>query len=880
MGADRLSPALARMAAVALRAAPRAFRAEYGADITAALTTLLADERARRGTLPMLMLWGRGLADAIRTAARERRAARWATPLWPFGDLGADIRAALRSSWRSPGISLTIVLTLVFGIGLAAAIFAFADGYLFRPLPYADPDQLYLVRAPDARGEFLRAAEADALRASPVGRFGFVDGERSSPLSSGRQVRIGDRTVPLRFSGIGEGFGTVTGVKLMLGRHFTAEEHRGIEPVPVWLTHRTWLREFGGDRDVLGRRYSVEGDGRRVEVEIVGVTDPAVTTFDANFGRSNTLPDGFAPARPRQPDSGRVVTLATPVVRLPPGTSPAQAEAEIGAALQHISPARAGGVRFVRLDSLQDEHVKAGRPTAVLLMIGAALALALVTVNLVYLLLTRGAARAREIATRAALGASRWRISRLFLVESLLHGAAGVTGGLLLARWLTISLAANIPTRGTDAGTLALVTMAFDARVAAFAIVSGMIVAALGGIWPAWRAAGMPLVAAARTQSGAGPRLSARTSRAILASEVAISSVVLTGAVFAGIGIWRYLNQPIGRDMTDRFSVAFPVAGQTAATGVDWPAVRRGIADASGIRAVSGTFSTVREPVRIGDRELDPRAVFPIAIGPGGVEAMGLHLLAGRSPTPEDGLDTVALVDDRFARMGWPDGSPLGQRVHVGAATLEIIGVIAHPRFSLASDSPPVVVVPGVAPLERTSLTVWAPGLTETELTERIAAVLRTLAPGHRPNVAAHSFDRAFGDDVANVRFQRPIVIVLGAFAFLVAGVGLFGLVAYLVEQRTRDFGILVALGARPAHIWRDLLRQSLVPAAIGVLVGLGAASALAGVMRAGMFGWESSAPLSMSTVGAIMLVVATLAAAFPARRVIRTDPSVTLRAE
>jgi predicted permease len=880
MEADRLSRGLAGIAAVALRAAPRAFRAEYGPDIAAAFARMLADERGRRGTMPMLMLWGRGLLDAMRTAMRERRAARPDGRGRIFGDLGGDGRAALRSWRRAPGVSLTIVLTLVFGIGLAAAIFAFADGYLFRPLPYADPEQLYLVRAPDARGEFLRASEAEALRASPVGRFGFVDGERSSPLSFGRQVRLGDRTVLLRFSGIGEGFGTVTGVRLVLGRHFTAEEHRGLEPIPVWLTHRTWMREFGGDPEVIGRRYGVEGSGRRVEMEIVGVTDPAVTTFSTHFGRSNTLPDGFAPAPPRQPDSGRVVTLATPVVRLPPGTSREQAEAEIGAALQHVSPAPAGGVRFVRLDSLQDEHVKAGRPTAVLLMVGAMLALALVTVNLVYLLLTRGAARAREVATRAALGASRWRISRLFFIESLLHGAAGVTGGLLLARWLTISLSANIPTRGTDAGTLALVTMAFDARVAAFAIVAGFLVAALGGVWPAWRAARLPLVAAARTQSGAGPRLAARTSRAILVSEVAVSTVVLTGAVFAGLGIWRYLNQPIGRDMTDRFSVAFPVAAGQTAAAVDWPAVRRAIAESSGVRAVSGTFTTVREPVRVGDRELDSRTVYPMAIGPSGVAAMGLHVLAGRQPTPEDGVNAVALVDDRFARMAWPGASPLGQRVQVGAATLEVIGVVAHPRFSLASDSPPVLITSGADVLERRSMTVWAPELTEAELTERIAAVLQSLAPGYRPNVSAHSFDRTFGDDVANVRFQRPIVIVLGAFAFLVAGVGLFGLVAYLVEQRTRDFGIQLALGARPADIWRDLLGHSLAPAALGAVVGLVAAWALSGVMRAGMFGWESSAPVSMVTVGALMLIVATLAAAVPARRALRIDPAVTLRAE
>jgi predicted permease len=836
----------------------------------------------------MFRLWIRGLWDAVRTAGRERRSggSRWRVRL--FGGLGGDLRSAFSASRRAPGFSLTVILTLALGIGLAAAIFAFADGYLFRPLPYGNPEELYLVRAPDARGEFLRASEAEALRTSPVGHYGFVDGARSSPVGFAT-LRLDDRDVRVRFSGVGEGYGQVTRVALVIGRRFRMDEHRGVEPVPVWLSHRFWMREFGGDRDVLGRRFSLStaatagsAGGRQMQVEIVGVTDPAVTTFNPNFGAFNSLPDGFAPALPREPDSGRYVTLATPVVRLPPGVPRHRAEAEIAAALQTINPAKNGAPRMVRLDSLQDEHVKAGRPTAVLLLTGAGLALALVTVNLVHLLLTRGVGRAREIATRAALGATRWRLGRLFLVESLLHGVAGVTAGLLLRRWLTLSLAANIPTRGTDTGTLALVTMSFDARVMAFAIVAGLITALLGGAWPAWRASRLPLVAAARTQSGAGPRISARLSRAILASEVAVSTIVLTGAVFAGIGIWRYLNQPLGYDLTDRFSVSFPaMPGQVAGGAADWPAVRRAVAGVTGVRAASAVWEPVRGEVRVGDRLLDERTAYPIGIGPTDIEAMGLHLLTGRTPTPVEAanLAAVALVDARFARLAWPDASPLGKQVDVGGVAHAVIGVVQHPRFSLMRDTPPVLLVPAADGPDRKGMTVWAPGLTEAALTERLAAVLEAVAPGYQPNVSARSFDREFADDIANVRFQRPIVLVLGAFAFTVAGIGLFGLVAYLVEQRTRDFGIQLALGARPAVIWRDLARESLGPSAIGLTGGVAGALGLAGIMRAGMSGWESSMPLSIAVVSGLVFGVAVLAVVAPARRAVRIDPAITLRA-
>ena len=354
----------------------------------------------------------------------------------PWATCKATSAARGDPSGARPAFSLTVVLTLASGLGLTSAVFAFADGYLFRPIPFGDPQELYLVRAPDQRSEFLRASEAEALRASPVGRYGFVDGERSSPVGF-VMLELGGRQVPVLIGGIGEGFGEVTRVKLAFGRYFTPEDHRVRETVPVWLTHRFFVRELGGDPDILGRRYVARAGARAMTIEVVGVTDPSVTTFNTKFGANNQLAAGFAPALPMEPDSGRFVTLATPIVRLPPDVRRERAEAEIAAALQAIRPGPGGTLRRVRLDSLQQEHGKAGRTTARLLMIGAALAMALVLVNLVHLLLTRGVARSAEIATRAALGASRWRLTRLFLVESLMYGAVGVATGLVLARWLT-----------------------------------------------------------------------------------------------------------------------------------------------------------------------------------------------------------------------------------------------------------------------------------------------------------------------------------------------------------------------------------------------------------------------------------------------------------
>ncbi|HET9369423.1 MAG TPA: FtsX-like permease family protein, partial [Vicinamibacterales bacterium] len=240
----------------------------------------------------------------------------------------------------------------------------------------------------------------------------------------------------------------------------------------------------------------------------------------------------------------------------------------------------------------------------------------------------------------------------------------------------------------------------------------------------------------------------------------------------------------------------------------------------------------------------------------------------------------VAVVDQRFAARAWPSAAAVGARVQVGDVFHDVVGVVASPRYSLIRETPPVIFVPAPPVDERASVTVFAPRLSADDLQRRFDVVMSHAAPGLSANVREQTFERQFDDELANARFQEPIIVVLGLFAFTVAGVGLFGVIAYLVEQRTRDFGIRLALGARAGDIRRALLGESLWPAGIGLSLGLGAAWALQGVMRATMFGWESSGPLAAIAVGGLVIGVACLAVAGPARRVLRIDPSITLRSE
>jgi hypothetical protein len=291
----------------------------------------------------------------------------------------------------------------------------------------------------------------------------------------------------------------------------------------------------------------------------------------------------------------------------------------------------------------------------------------------------------------------------------------------------------------------------------------------------------------------------------------------------------------------------------------------------------------VRGTLRTADRELNRDAVVARTVGAELLEARGVDLLAGRLMTADEIASNApfVVVDEKFARYAWPDRDPIGLTLRAGDDPLRtVVGVVSHQRFRLSMEIPGFAFFPQPRSEERGTMIVWAPDLTTTELTRRVEGLLAGMAPDYRPIVREMSFDREFADELAEVRLQRPILIVLSLFVFVVAGVGLFGLVAYLIEQRTRDFGIRLALGADAGDIWRQVVWHGAVPAVAGIALGVASAWALQRIATASMFGWESSGPLAATAVSLSMLVVAVLAAVGPTRRVLRIDPTVALRSD
>ncbi len=761
-------------------------------------------------------------------------------------------------------------------LGLASAIFAFADGYLFRPLPFPGADRTYFVSEPNAAiAGMLRYTDTVALRRSTVAEFGFVEWSAGHRVT-GSEILIDGRPVAFFAYAVSPAFRRTLPITLIAGRDFTDQDHRDGDPVPAWISHRFWMREFGGDRGVIGRTYSISGRQPQ-RIVIVGILGPAVASFDLN----NRPPDAVVPAVP--PAIVRPNTLSYPLVRLPQGMPVEQGTALISSVLQQVAPASDGRPREVRLRSLTEIQLRGGKPTARVLFAGAMLVLLLATINLVQLLLTRGVARAGEVATRAALGAGRWRLTRLFLTESLMFGAAGVGGGLLLGRALASLIEANIPLWPTGGRNMALVPMLFDWRVVVFAAVLGLAVTLAGGLWPARRALKRSLSWAGRSAAGVVAAIPIRVSRSIHASELAVATVVMVGTLFIGLGIWRYLHQPLGFDIAHRFGVGFTPVSGARNTPEQFDAVVRSIRAVPGVERVGPYWTSgVRGAVETPDRVLDPKGVGAVGVPPGYFEAWNLRLRAGRWLSDREfaGQEPVAVVDQSLAGIAWPGADPVGRESRAGGVLRRVVGVIDAKRESLMRANPARVYVPLTLSEDTWSAVVWAPRADTATLRSGVESAVQSVLPGARVSVQPVTLESFFLREIGEAQFQAPIMVAFGVLAFVLAGIGVFGLVSYLVEQRTREFGIRFALGARPQDIWRNVIGQSVMPALAGLAIGVAAAWALESVVRSSVFGWQSSGIGAVSVVAVALIAVTILAAAVPARRAMRIDPATTLKAE
>lgn len=825
----------------------------------------------------------------------------------------ADTRYAFRRWRRRPGFAIAAIATLALGIGSATAVFSVVDHVLLKPLPWPSPDTLVQVHGvyPERRNSLATAPTWDRWYVS----YPAWDALRESPAFSDvaawrGMIRLDytlgdDGTELIRTMEVSSSFLPMLGVKLAHGRYFTAEEDNRTTD-SIILSHEVWVRHFGARADVIGERVNTPsaGSGGRYPRTVVGVLEPGF-----RFGSEQPdilLPVGIPAQTSRQYPSPHLRILA----RLAPGVTPEMADAAARPLVEAAPNQQRGSARVV---TLEDELLGTAWRPLWLVFGGAGLLLLIACANVAGLLLAEARMRRHEIAVRMALGSSRVRVVRQLLIE---HGWLAIFGtslGVIAAYWLVGTLVAIAPE-----GLPRIDAVALDLRAAGFAGATGLATLLTFGMVPAFSLARTPVsgVLAEGSRDGAVNR--AMGARAIVAAQLALTLVLLIGASLFAETMLRLRAEPLG------FRPEGLAVISTTFTGArfgDPAAIRQ--AREAGVKDL-GAF--MNQQATIVNNDLTDRVVarlkalpgvaaaggasvvpfvtspgrYDVVIGSGGpadrqdawrqtvtdsyFSTLGVDVVDGRSFQPADaGGERVVVVSREFQRRFYPEGA-VGQvfrQVYGGNYELDmpyrIIGVVGDVKRQEYTDD----LRPVVYEFDR-----HAGGITHFVIrTDRdpgaiLPAARAAIADVSRRLVISDTaiLDERVARSIAEERFRATLSVVFGAIALVLAAVGLYGLAARRATERRREFGVRVALGARPVDVRRLVFRDAAALTGLGLMVGLPAAWWAAQVAQSMLYGVEATSLRVYATTAAVLAVVALLATALPARRAATADPIEVIR--
>jgi putative ABC transport system permease protein len=792
----------------------------------------------------------------------------------------SDFRHALRQLRRSPRFTAVAVATLALAIGATVTLFGVVDAAFFRPLPFRDAERLVSVRGwlrPKSPGASVKPAEFVDYRARCRA---FESLAATMPGPGSVTLTGGGEPERLRVLPVTANFFETVGVSPSLGRTFRPEEERVPAPEVAVLSHGLWSRRFGGRADVLGTTAVLDGE----TVRVVGVMPPG---FELPAAADAWVPLPFlAPGM-----QSRSARFLRPIGRLRPGVTVEQAQAEIhavAAQLEREHPADTAGWTL-HLNPLREQLVGATRPVLRLLSGAVALVLLLACLNVSSLFLSRARRRQGEIAVRLALGAGRTDVIRLLVAEGVVLGTAGAAVGSALA-WACLKLLAT----SAFPGVPRFAVQGPDARLVGVAAVLAVLTGIAVALLPALR-----LSAAARTpvQDSTRGVAGGRTRR--LQSGLAVSQLALALVILAGTGLMlrslgRLLATPLGFDPQNVLSVSismppasYPGDPQVAAfygrllervrsvPGIDAAGLVAtlpfgGLGNDNGFAIRERPSSEATRNVTADFREADA----------GYFDTLRIPLRRGRTFTAQEARDgaRVVIISELFARRFFDGDEPLGKHLVLDRYDFEIVGVVGDVLHRGVHEPPyQTMYVPTLARREmqlavRTRLDM-----------ERVVPALRTEVFALDPNLPV-SAARTMEDRLASsLRQRRVATSALGFFAamaLLMAGLGVYGVVAQSVADRTREIGVRTALGAAPRDILRLIVGQGALLAAGGVVLGLPAALAAAQAARALLFEVSPHDPAAFAATAAVLAVVSLLACLAPARRASGTDAAVALRAE
>jgi putative ABC transport system permease protein len=796
--------------------------------------------------------------------------------------LTQDLRLAVRLLAKSPGFTLAATLTLALGLGANTAMFSVVYAVMLRPLPYTDPDRLVRVRGgssyPDLADWMSQAKSFEGFGAYRPHFFDQAGAEGAERIEA--SLVTGDLMRILR-------------AKAALGRPLQVEDDRPGGEKVVAVSHGFWRRRMNGDADAVGRTVNFAGGSYRV----LGVMPPSFRLLEADKAEL------WAPVRVEsaQEAEARGAHTLWAVGRLRDGVSVEAAQAEMDAIARRLAEAHPDenkDRRFV-LMPLHDFLVRGARPALQVLLGAVAFLLLIATTNVANLLLARAAAREREIAIRASLGATRWRLLRQLLAESFLLVALGGAAGVLVASWISDAVVrlgpADVP--GLDSVSLDLRVLAFTAGVS-------LLAALLFSLAPWLHACQVSLLGSLKEGGRAGEgQVRHRVRNALVVSELALALVLLVGAGLLLRSLHRLQSIDPGFDPSRLFTfdLTLPMESyhdipkrtrlyESVLTDLaSLPAVEK-VAAGSELPFGTGTIFhnfvvEGRPPLPVGT---EPE-IYSRSVSPGYFQALAIPLVRGRgfSRTDDAGAVPVVILNEAAARTHFAGEDPIGRRIAWARGTplawMTIVGVVGDVRASGSGrEEVPAVYTP-IAQESRpwkTWMTVAVrsslPPSTLLPAVKRAVARAAPTVPVTRPR----TMDELMAASAGARRFN---LLLLGAFAGLalaLAAVGVHGVISYAVSHRIHEVGVRVALGAGPGDILRLVVGQGFVLAAGGAVLGSAAALGLSRFVSGMLFGVRATDPLTFAGVAALLVAVALLACYLPARRALRVDPVVALRYE
>jgi putative ABC transport system permease protein len=880
------------------RGSPR--DAELRADIDG-YVDLLTDEKIAAGLSPAAARRAArlecGSIDAVKEDTRSVRAGAWLV------EIGHDARYAVRMMRRDLSFTAIAIVTLALGIGANTAIFSVVNAVLLQPLPYPDADRLVLV--------WERNAAIDKER-DPVAPANYQDWSRENGSFQElgayrfRGFALDDATAPEQLQGlsVSSSLFRVLGTNPVLGRVFTEEEQQRGDRVVV-LTHDFWQRRFGGQASVIGRLLSLNG----AAFTIVGVMPAGFTFPDRN------PVELYSPLTLTAEEStGRTAHVLAVVARLNADVTIERATADLRRIAQQIAAADSRSNPDVTVAGARDVLVEDVRLGLVVLFGTVGFVLLIACANVANLLMVRATSRRRELVMRAALGAHRGRLLRQLLTESVLLAGAGAGAGVLLARGLLAAFHGFRPPNLPRADQIAI-----DTSVLVFLTIAALITGLIFGIIPALQSAS-PRLSDATRELGRTFTARNRGRSALLVCEIALSLMLLAGAGLMIRSLLKLHSLDLGFSPGGLFTAQLTLPAARYPIPPPPPALRRGqlrtsdprvtpqdtkpylffqeleqwLRNAPGIEAVGAVSALPLNPVgtdydlpvlvegrpraRAGEEtEADFRVVTA-----GYFRTMRIPLITGREFTEFDGAAStpVVIINQATARELFGGADPIGQRLFLYGRSREIVGVVGSLRHhGFTRDPRPEMILP-YRQFQFSSMTlVVRSAMTRTSVASTIKTAVQSL-DAQLPVYRLRAMDELLADSIAQPRFVTFVLGGFAALALVLALVGVYGVMSYIVGQRRREIAVRIAVGARRPQVIGMIVGQSLGYTAVGVVVGLAAAVAGARLMSGLLFGVTSTDFATFASATAAVILAALAATAIPAWRAAKTTPVSALRVE